>query len=106
LQGQDVLIIAFGFGVPLNLEEQIIDAAGKAGVKWIIPNEWSSDGMNEELCNIFTPLGDKKKYRRQIEGLEGCAWIGIANNPWLDYVRNDLPVRKCVKALIFVCRRA
>lgn len=47
--------------------------------------------MNEKLCNIFTLLGEKKKYREQIEkiGREGggkCAWIGVANNPWFDYV--------------------
>ena len=87
LQGQDVLIIAFGFEAPLSLEERLIDAAGKAGVPWILPNEWSGDGLNEELCNVFTLLGKKRKYREQIEALENCAWIGVANNPWFDYVR-------------------
>ncbi|KFY93012.1 hypothetical protein V500_03956 [Pseudogymnoascus sp. VKM F-4518 (FW-2643)] len=104
LQGQDVLIVAFGFDVPLNLEAQIIDAAGRAEVPWIIPNEWSGDGMNEKLCEVFSLLGDKRKYRKQIEGLEKCAWIGIATNPWFDYSLKsgwfgiDIPKRK---AMIF-----
>jgi hypothetical protein len=102
LQGQDVLIVAFGFDVPLNLEAQIIDAAGRAEVPWIIPNEWSSDGMNEKLCEVFSLLGDKRKYRKQIEGLEKCAWIGIATNPWFDYVRRHQPRRNRTWKLTFI----
>ncbi|KFX90119.1 hypothetical protein V490_06638 [Pseudogymnoascus sp. VKM F-3557] len=104
LQGQDVLIIAFGFDVPLDLQARIIDAAGRAEVPWIIPNEWSGDGTNEELCEVFSLLGDKRKYRKQIEGLGKCAWIGIATNPWFDFSLKggwfgiDIPKRK---AMIF-----
>ena len=92
LHEQDILIIALGFSVPLNLEARIIDAAGKAGVSWIIPNKWSSDAMNVELCKSYPLLKEKKKYRVQIERLANCTWIGIANNPWVDYVSRDKPV--------------
>lgn len=90
LREQDVVIIAFGFEAPLDLQECIIDAAGKAGVKWILPNEWSSDGENEKLCKVFSLLGEKRKFREQIERLDldggRGGWVGVANNPWFDYV--------------------
>lgn len=42
LKGQDALIITMSTTAPQEQVKQLIEAAAKAGVKWVIPNEWGS----------------------------------------------------------------
>jgi saccharopine dehydrogenase-like NADP-dependent oxidoreductase len=86
LQGQDVVIIALSTMVPPDIQINIIRAAIKVGVPWIVPNEYGSDGENEELSSAIPFLGSKKKYRDMIEESGSSSWIGIACNPWFDFV--------------------
>ena len=61
LRGQDALVITLSGRTPKETEIQLIDAAGKAGVAWILPNEWSPDTANEALVKdvfLFQPKGD------------------------------------------------
>lgn len=58
LRGQDALVITLSGYTPKGTEEQIINAAGEAGVAWILPNEWSPDTANEEMVKdvfVFQP---------------------------------------------------
>ena len=58
LQGQDALVITLSGGAPKDTEMQLINAAGKAGVPWILPSEFAPDTANEALVNdvfIFQP---------------------------------------------------
>jgi saccharopine dehydrogenase-like NADP-dependent oxidoreductase len=41
LQGQDVFIITMAVTAPPDQEASLIKAAAEAGVKWVLPNEWS-----------------------------------------------------------------
>jgi hypothetical protein len=60
LHGQDVLIIAFAFGAPLNLEERLIDAAEKLTYRRFFQ-------MNDLIMGYMrkgaTLLGRTRKYR-------------------------------------------
>ncbi|KAI4113079.1 MAG: hypothetical protein LQ345_005866 [Seirophora villosa] len=49
LQGQQMLIITLSVHAPADLQSRIIRAAVKAGVKWIMPNVWSTDVFDESL---------------------------------------------------------
>jgi len=62
LRGQDALVITLGGHVPEETEMQLINAAGEAGVAWILPNEWSPDTANEALVKdvfLFQPKGEQ-----------------------------------------------
>lgn len=62
LQDQDVLIITLSGYAPQGTEMKLVEAAGDAGVKWILPNEWSPDTANHALVDdvfIFKPKGEK-----------------------------------------------
>jgi hypothetical protein len=60
LRGQDALVITLSAFTPEETAMQLINAAGEAGVAWILPNEWSPDTANEDLVKdvfVFQPEG-------------------------------------------------
>ena len=71
-------------------QAKLIEAAARAGVKWILPTEYAGDGLNEEMVEAVPLFHPKRAARRQIEELskehEGLRWIGVATNPWLEAV--------------------
>lgn len=71
---------------PPDVQTKFIHAAAKAQVPWILPNEYGSDGANAELTKAIPILEGKKIYRDLIEELGKSSWIGIATNPWIDFV--------------------
>lgn len=87
LQGQDVLVITLNILTSPDVQGNFIRAAAKAGVPWVLPNEYGQDGDNEELTKAVSILASKKKYRDLIEELGTSNWIGVASNLWIDYVR-------------------
>ena len=61
LKGQDALVITLSGHTPKEAEKQLIDAAGEAGVAWILPNEWSPDTANKAMVKdvfLFQPKGE------------------------------------------------
>lgn len=62
LRGQDALVITLSGHVSKEAERLLINAAGEAGVRWILPNEWSPDTTNETLVKdvfIFQSKGEQ-----------------------------------------------
>ena len=62
LRGQDVLVITLSGRTPKETDIQLINAAGEAGVAWIIPSEWGPDTANEVLVSdliAFQPKGEQ-----------------------------------------------
>ena len=58
LQGQDALVITLSGYAPKDTEMQLINAAGEAGVPWILPSEFAPDTANEALVKdvfVFQP---------------------------------------------------
>ena len=61
LTGQDALIITLNGHVSKDIDKNLVHAAGEAGVKWILPNEWAPDTANTELAKdvfVFQPQGE------------------------------------------------
>lgn len=62
LKGQDALVITLSSHTPKETENQLINAAGEAGVAWILPNEWSPDTANEAMVKdvfVFQSKGEQ-----------------------------------------------
>lgn len=99
LDGQDVLILQVNM-MPDAMESQVplIEAAAKAGVRWVLPTEFGSD-IYSRIASDFPMTGMKKKYRDLVEE-NGMNWVAIVNNPWFDWSMKagmwsiDIPGRK------------
>jgi uncharacterized protein YbjT (DUF2867 family) len=68
LGGQDALVITLSGFAPKEVDLQLINAAGEAGVRWIFPNEWSPDTANEALVkdvSAFQAKGEQNTLSRQ-----------------------------------------
>jgi hypothetical protein len=86
--GQDIVLVMLAFA-GMGDEANIIDAAGRAGVKYLIPSEWG--GLSEET-KADTELQEKLplfkhglNVHKHIENL-GMKWIVVTTNSWTDYV--------------------
>ncbi|KAH8554435.1 hypothetical protein BGW37DRAFT_548948 [Umbelopsis sp. PMI_123] len=81
-------------------DTQLIYAAAKAGVPYIIPTKYGLDTGNRNVIAEFPMLGGKVMYRKLIEELGVSSWIGIITNPYLEYPFRtkelciDIPNRK------------
>jgi len=86
---QDVVLFALHF-MAQGAQNGMIDAAAKAGVKWIVPNEYAGDGLNEDMMNASAVFSQKVQSRKHVEELsethEGLKWIGVATNPFFESV--------------------
>jgi hypothetical protein len=71
LKGQEAFIITLPGQAPEGTELNLVKAAAKAGVKWIL-NDWCPDTLNEELVRdvpIFQPKGE---YQNAILNGDAC----------------------------------
>lgn len=85
LKGQDALVITMNTSAPKDTSPKLIEAAAKAGVSWIIPDEWGVDTTNVEFGKeVF--LGPAKVAARElIEKLGVSSWTGVACGYWYEY---------------------
>lgn len=84
LKGQDVLILQFG-AQAMDLQDPLIKAAAKAGVKYILPTEFGSDPAAKQMVKENPMLQPKAERRKLIEELGVGSWIAVTNNPWFDW---------------------
>ncbi|KAJ5167710.1 uncharacterized protein N7482_003304 [Penicillium canariense] len=85
LKGQDALVITLPGQVPEDTELKLINAAGKAGVKWILPNEWSPDTMNESLVKDVPIFQPKVATRKAIADLGKSDYICVSTGFWYEW---------------------
>jgi hypothetical protein len=84
LKNQDALIITMSVSAPPDQASKIIEAAAKAGVPWIIPNEFGTNSNSQAAKD--THIGPPKiKERELIEKLGVSSWIGVACSFWYEY---------------------
>lgn len=83
LKGQDVLVIMLGFG-GLPQQEDIIRAAAKVGVKYVLPTEYGAPS-NDKQVEASPVVQAKRADQALIESL-GMKWIAVVTNGWIDYV--------------------
>ncbi|KAI0414455.1 hypothetical protein F5X98DRAFT_349260 [Xylaria grammica] len=84
LDGQDVLILALGFNA-YDAQIPLIKAAAKVGVSYIVPCEFGSDPTHQKLNAEIQMMNVKAQYRKLIEDLGVSSWIGVVNNPWVEF---------------------
>ncbi|KAK5111007.1 hypothetical protein LTR62_005382 [Meristemomyces frigidus] len=86
--GQEAVMFALSF-FAIAHEKSMIEAAARAGVRWIIPNEYAGDGLNAEMVDAVPVFHPKRDTRKYIEDLgrtyPGLRWIGVATNPFLEF---------------------
>jgi len=59
LKGHDVLVITLSAFAPKEVDMLLINAAGEAGVPWILPNEWGPDNTDEGLVKDVSAFQSK-----------------------------------------------
>ncbi|CAJ2512637.1 Uu.00g007560.m01.CDS01 [Anthostomella pinea] len=84
LKGQDALIMALNYNV-YAAQIPLIKAAAKAGVPYIVPAEFGSDATHPKLNAEIDLMNVKAPFRKLIEDLGVSSWIGVTNNPWVEF---------------------
>lgn len=102
LKGQDALIITLGSQASSDTDEKLIRAAGEAGVKWILPNEWGPDNADETVTRdvfvlqgkgmppknsiysliLLTPLDKNRDF---IASLNRSSYIALSTGFWYEW---------------------
>lgn len=102
LKDHDVLVIMLGFS-GLSDQDTIIRAAGRAGVKYVLPTEYGVSSGNEKQVKAIPMLQAKRDVHNQIEGL-GMRWIAVVTNLWIDYV--GIEASYCYRILLLTSARS
>ncbi|ETS83124.1 hypothetical protein PFICI_05000 [Pestalotiopsis fici W106-1] len=85
LRGQDALVITLSGHTPKGTELQLVNAAGEAGVPWILPNEWSPDTANEALVKDVFVFEFKVATRKAITELGKSSFISVSTGFWYEW---------------------
>ncbi|TQS33286.1 hypothetical protein Golomagni_06376, partial [Golovinomyces magnicellulatus] len=85
LRGQDALVITLGNRTPKETDLALINAAGEAGVKWILPNEWGPDNTREDIVRDLFIFKEKGGIRSAIETLGKSSHISVATGFWYEW---------------------
>ncbi|KAI1325006.1 NAD(P)-binding protein [Xylariaceae sp. FL0255] len=84
LKGVEVLILALSFNA-YDAQIPLIRAAAQVGVKYIVPCEFGSDPTHPKLNAEISIMSMKAPFRNLIEELGVSSWVGIVNNPWVEF---------------------
>ncbi|KAJ5267629.1 hypothetical protein N7478_010437 [Penicillium angulare] len=85
LKGQDALVITLSGFAPEGTELQLIKAAGEAGVKWVLPNDWSPDTTNEAVNKDISVFAPKAALRKTVAELGQVNFISISTGFWYEW---------------------
>ncbi|KAJ5604576.1 hypothetical protein N7510_009730 [Penicillium lagena] len=89
LTGQDALIITLNGYTSKEVDKNLIHAAGEAGVKWILPNEWAPDTANKELAkDVFNDANRwylLEGIRQSIVDLGKSSYIALSTGFWYEW---------------------
>lgn len=86
LKGQDALIIILNTSAPPDTSQKLVEAAAKAGVPWVFPDEWGAcNGINLEWERDVVLGPPKQAIRELIEKLGVSSWTGISGGFWYEF---------------------
>lgn len=85
LKGQDALIIIMNTSAPPDTSAKLVEAAAKAGVRWLLPDEWGGSGVNLEWERDVFLGPPKQAIRESIEKLGVGSWTGISGGFWYEF---------------------
>lgn len=61
LRGQHALVITLAGQAPPETDKILIDAAIEAGVRWILPNEWGPDNVDQDVTKDVPVFHNKSE---------------------------------------------
>ena len=85
LNGHQALIITLGTRTPPEVQSNLIRAAGDAGVAWILPNHWSPDTEDEQLCKDVPFFETSKTTLHEIKQYGKSSYIAVACGFWYEW---------------------
>lgn len=85
LKGQQFLIISLALRAPPDTQEKLVNAAGKAGVKWIMPNGYGNDPTNEALITDSLTKANLHGGISLVEGNGVSSWVMLVSQFWYEY---------------------
>lgn len=84
LENQQFLIVTMAPTAPRGTHSKLVQAAAKAGVPYVIPNEYGGDIENIQFGQD-TLLGPVNKANRDEINSLGMQWIAVCCGFWYDY---------------------
>ncbi|KAF4995231.1 hypothetical protein FGRMN_5262 [Fusarium graminum] len=87
LEGQQLLIITLANGVDAEVHHRIVRAAGKAGVRHIVPNIYAANivAENKGAVDDFFPASGLRDLLTEIERVGVSSWTVLVGSVWFDY---------------------
>ncbi|PVI00934.1 putative oxidoreductase CipA [Periconia macrospinosa] len=85
LRGQDVLIVTMAVSAPAGTASALYEAAAKAGVPWILPNEFGNDTDDMNVGDDTFVNQGKINERKAIETAGVSSWIGVCTGFWYEH---------------------
>ncbi|KAF5261915.1 hypothetical protein FOXYS1_7380 [Fusarium oxysporum] len=87
LKGQQLLIITLAVNVDPEVHHRIVRAAGKAGIRYIIPNIYAANVVIENQGSVddFFPAAPPINLLKEIERVGVSSWILLVGGVWFDY---------------------
>lgn len=86
LRGQDALVITMSTQAPKDQEMALIKAAGEAGVKFVLPNEWGPDTVHEGYIQDVGIFKVRAQTRKAIQDLHSkTSYITVSTGFWYEW---------------------
>ncbi|KAF5557188.1 hypothetical protein FPHYL_7777 [Fusarium phyllophilum] len=87
LQDQQLLVITLAVTVDPEVHHRIVRAAGKAGIRYIIPNIYAANVVieNQGAVDDFFPAAPPINLLKEIERVGVSSWILLVGGVWFDY---------------------
>lgn len=92
LRGHDFLIITLSVNAPPTLHSQIVNAAAKAGVQWIMPNYWAfalgergGTMATDPMFSSFAKSVDDVRIVSAAEGGVKPHFVALCNGFWYEF---------------------
>ncbi|KAJ6036802.1 hypothetical protein N7540_001081 [Penicillium herquei] len=85
LRGQQALIITMSMRAPPDTISKLVDAAAKAGVRYVLPNWIGIDSENAALCDGVSLSPIREKLRAQFKNFEHTSSIFIICSFWYEF---------------------
>jgi len=83
LKGQDAIVSLLS---DVGIQEALLEAAKKAGVKWFVPSEFGHDTSDPLVMDLPIPLFKAKDDFRKKLDESGLGWTGIIPGMFFDWV--------------------
>lgn len=84
LRGQDFLVITLAAAAPPDLHTSIVQAAVDAGVKYIMPNCYGADFMNENVRSQEMHAASAYKNAMEVQEL-GASYVAMSCGFWYEW---------------------